>query len=604
MPKFHLSNHKSDKKINYWQELKKLINFFDPKKTKIFFIFIISFISCSAVIGANYLTGYIFDNYFHPAKLLNFDEKGFILMLIYLVICYALGQLFILITNWFSVKMAFRTASQMRQKAYDSLMKMPLSYFEKKNSGRLMSTLSNDIDNVAYGLLSFISQTMLTLCYTVLCLIFVFIYSPYLGLITLGLLPILYSFLIIFVKKAMPMFRKQQDSLSAVNGFVEEIIKGQHIINSFNRIEDVDLRFKQYNDDLVKPAMKAGIYSGITFPYSNFASMAIQMIAIAIGSIFVLKGINGGNGYLTIGSLSVIRIYLVMFTSQFIQTMNIFTTIQMGIASSSRVQELLELKPIIDNSKLNTIGNIKGDVKFENVDFSYTDDPKNLQLKHATFWAKKGQSIAIVGPTGAGKTTIVNLLSKFYQPLSGTIKIDDIDISTISESSWRDKISVVLQDTYLFKGTILENLRYGNLEASREQIINASKMAHADEFIMKLEKGYDTVIDQNGTILSQGERQLIAIARAILSNKDILILDEATSNVDVHTEQNIQKAMLNLMQGKTSFVIAHRLSTIVNATCILVINNGEIIEKGSHKELLAQKGMYEKMYHSNFEDND
>ncbi|MGX9340649.1 ABC transporter ATP-binding protein [Mycoplasma sp. 4044] len=592
------------RKISYWKEFKKMIKYFDKNELKTISIFFVSLLSAAVTVLANFLVGKLIDKFFLPNKIAGFDQNKFIIFLIYLAICYILGQAFILIINWFSAKMAMRAAAQMRLQSYKNLMKMPLSYFETKNSGQLMSTLTNDIDNVAMGLMTLISQAMITINFTIICLIAIFVTAPFIGLFTVALIPVLYTAMFLFIKFAMPAFHQQQISISMVNGFVEEIIKGQNIITSFNRQEEMIKRFKVHNDNLVKPAMKAGILGGITYPYSNLAAMILRLAVISLAAFLIMNNKSGGNGVMTLGALSAVNIYLVIFTNQFIQVMNVFSTIQMAVASSSRISEMMVLKPEIDNSKLLTITDIKGDIKFENVDFSYTNDPENLQLKKASFWAKKGQSIAIVGPTGAGKTTIVNLLSKFYQPLGGKILVDDRDLTQYSEESWRDNISVVLQDTFLFKGTIKENLRYGNLKATDEEIHEAAKLAHADEFIQKLEHGYDTVIDQSGSNLSQGERQLIAIARAILSNKDILILDEATSNVDVHTEKNIQKAMLNLMKGKTSFIIAHRLSTIVNSTCILVVDKGQIVEKGNHQELLALKGMYEKMYHSNFEDND
>ncbi|QJR44293.1 ABC transporter ATP-binding protein [Mycoplasma miroungirhinis] len=590
--------------INYYKEFKHLISLYDIPKYAIFLIYLITLIATSTIIATNYLIGWVFDKYFSSQALNKpLDTNNFILILITIAICYIISNLMILLTNIISVRSSQKAATQIRLKAYNKLMKMPISYFDKQNSGSLMSTLTNDIDMLAQGLLLVISKFMILINFTILSILLIFIISPYLALLSILLIIFLYSFAFIFLKIAMPQFRKRQDTLSNLNGYIEEIIKGQHLIRSFNKIEWVNKEFDKFNNSLVKPSLKANIFSQMVYPYSNFASMILQLIVTIVGTLLIINNKNGGNGILTFGNLIVITIYLKMFTNQLLESVDIVSSLQSAVASSSRIRELTNLKPQIDQTQLENINDFKGDVKFENVDFSYTNNPNKLQLKNATFWAKKGQTIAIVGPTGAGKTTIVNLLSKFYFPLNGNILLDNKNILSINEKSWREQISIVLQDTYLFKGTILENLRYGNLNATDEEIKQAAKTSFAEDFILKLDHNYNTIIDQTGSILSQGERQLISITRAILANKNILVLDEATSNVDTQTEKKIQSAMLHLMKGKTSFVIAHRLSTIVSATLILVVNNGEIIEKGTHQELMALNGFYTKMYNTGFENN-
>ena len=483
-------------------------------------------------------------------------------------------------------------------------MKMPVSFFDKSNKGEIMSVLSNDIDNVMLGLsgsLPFIFNIFFTL---IISLGFMFYYSTYLTLICLALFPILFLFVGILLTKAVPQWHKQQKRVGVINGYIEEHLAAQHLIKAYNQEKNINKEFKSKNDHLFKSSFKASLYTGIVWPYSHAATTLLQFLISMIGVIFALGKIPSGSGKeITVGILTSFSIYIRFMTIKINNLFENIGSIQIAITSATRIIAISKLKPSINEEKLDLLNNVEGQIEFKNVNFSYTNNLNDLQLKNASFLAKKGQVFAFVGPTGAGKTTIINLLSKFYLPLSGEILIDGYKSSDINEKSWRENISIVLQDTFLFKTSIMENLRYANQNASDDEIKEAAKISRADEFITNLENGYNEIILEGGQNLSQGQRQLLAITRAIIANKKILILDEATSNVDTRTEKNIQNAMLSLMKGKTSFIIAHRLSTIVNADKILVVNNGEIVEQGNHKELLTKKGFYEKLYNSSFSED-
>lgn len=506
--------------------------------------------------------------------------------------------------NMISIKGSLRAAYHMQNDAYKALMKMPISYFEAQNSGELMSALSNDAQNISNGAYVSISLIFNAVFTTIISLVFLLVLSPYLGTIVIVLVLISFIPILILLQKAVPEIQKQQARVAKLNGYIEEHLGAHHLIKAYSQEQNVKKEFVNRNQRLFKSSTKATIYTSIIYPYSNASSFLIQLIVATIGCVLALKNIGAGNGNdLTTGSLFSILIYIRLMNSKLTSLFENIGSFQLAIVSTGRVMRYVRLTPEVNEDELDIIENAQGNVEFRNVNFSYDKSSTNLQLKNASFKAKRGQVFAIVGPTGAGKTTIINLLSKFYLPNSGEVLIDGRSSHEIDEKSWRSQISIVLQDTFLFKNTVMENIRYANEKATDEEIKDAAKMSHASNFIEQLENGYDEVILEGGSNLSQGERQLLAITRAIVANKNILILDEATSNVDTKTEKIIQNAMLTLMKGKTSFVIAHRLSTIVNADQILVLDGGEIVERGTHKELLAKKGFYEKLYHSAFSED-
>ena len=589
------------------ESFKKLIWYINYKKIIFVSIIILNFLSSIFLATSTFLIGFVVDYAlgFNQLKVGGtFSNSKFIIGLSIMFLTYLFHHIFNLINELLANKASLIAARLMRSDAYKALMKMPVSFFDKSNKGEIMSVLSNDIDNVMLGLsgsLPFIFNIFFTL---IISLGFMFYYSTYLTLICLALFPILFLFVGILLTKAVPQWHKQQKRVGVINGYIEEHLAAQHLIKAYNQEKNINKEFKSKNDHLFKSSFKASLYTGIVWPYSHAATTLLQFLISMIGVIFALGKIPSGSGKeITVGILTSFSIYIRFMTIKINNLFENIGSIQIAITSSTRIIAISKLKPAINEEKLDLLHNVEGQIEFKNVNFSYTNNLNDLQLKNASFLAKKGQVFAFVGPTGAGKTTIINLLSKFYLPLSGEILIDGYKSSEINEKSWRENISIVLQDTFLFKTSIMENLRYANQNASDAEIKEAAKISRADEFITNLENGYNEIILEGGQNLSQGQRQLLAITRAIIANKKILILDEATSNVDTRTEKNIQNAMLSLMKGKTSFIIAHRLSTIVNADRILVVNNGEIVEQGNHKELLAKKGFYEKLYNSSFSED-
>ena len=589
------------------ESFKKLIWYINYKKIIFVSIIILNFLSSIFLATSTFLIGFVVDYAlgFNQLKVGGtFSNSKFIIGLSIMFLTYLFHHIFNLINELLANKASLIAAKLMRSDAYKALMKMPVSFFDKSNKGEIMSVLSNDIDNVMLGLsgsLPFIFNIFFTL---IISLGFMFYYSLYLTLICLVLFPILFLFVGILLTKAVPQWHKQQKRVGVINGYIEEHLAAQHLIKAYNQEKNINKEFKSKNDHLFKSSFKASLYTGIVWPYSHAATTLLQFLISMIGVIFALGKIPSGSGKeITVGILTSFSIYIRFMTIKINNLFENIGSIQIAITSATRIIAISKLKPAINEEKLDLLHNVEGQIEFKNVNFSYTNNLNDLQLKNASFLAKKGQVFAFVGPTGAGKTTIINLLSKFYLPLSGEILIDGYKSSEINEKSWRENISIVLQDTFLFKTSIMENLRYANQNASDAEIKEAAKISRADEFITNLENGYNEIILEGGQNLSQGQRQLLAITRAIIANKKILILDEATSNVDTRTEKNIQNAMLSLMKGKTSFIIAHRLSTIVNADRILVVNNGEIVEQGNHKELLAKKGFYEKLYNSSFSED-
>jgi len=545
-----------------------------------------AFTSGAALLGP-YLIGKAIDNYVVPHK-----SRGFLLMCLILLAVYALGALFTWLQQYIASSLSQHTVRDMRQDLFEKYQQLPIRFFDRKTHGELMSRATNDIENVSNTL----NQTMVQLVSSILMLvgsiIMMLTLSLWMTLVTVLIIPVITFITKSITKYTRRYFSGQQKELGEVNGYIQETMSGLKVIKTFGHEAKTIQAFHEKNDRLRDVGVKAQMLSGSMGPIMNATrNLSFVMIAAA-GSIFAYDHM------ITIGIIVSFLNYSNLFSQPINQLANQYNMLQSAVAGAERVFEILDLEPESQDGASGTSEKIKGEVEFEHVSFSYT--PGVSVLKNLTLHARPGQMIALVGPTGAGKTTIINLLTRFYDFQSGRILIDGKDIREFNKFDLRRQIGIVLQDAYVFAGTIRDNIRYGRLEATDEEVERAAKLANADSFIRKLPNGYNTYLQAEGSNISQGQRQLLTIARAMLADPAILILDEATSNVDTRTEFHIQAAMKSLMKGRTSFVIAHRLSTIREADMILVINHGEIIEKGSHQELLEQNGLYANLYQTQF----
>ncbi|MBQ2916264.1 MAG: ABC transporter ATP-binding protein [Clostridia bacterium] len=525
---------------------------------------------------------------------LHVDFEGLKKALVSMGIIYAFGVVFNFFQGWISATLSQQTVRKMRNDLFTKMSKLPVKYFDTHTHGELMSRLTNDVDNVSNTL----SQSLSTLVSSALTIIgslsMMLWYSPLMTLISLLAIPLGLWIVNLISKKTRKYFKRQQESLGDLNGHIEEMITGQKTVLAFSRTGIVIDEFDEINKKLRNYSISAQIWGGVVGPVMNM-----------IGNIsFTLVAISGGllaaNGVISVGTIQAFVQYSKQFTRPVSEVANQYAMIQSALSGAERVFEVMDTTPEEDAGRNNPfeVSEVKGNVVFENVNFGYNEE--KMVLKDFSIDVKAGEKIALVGPTGAGKTTVVNLITRFYDINSGTITLDGVNLEELPKDGLRSSIGIVLQDTVLFTGTIRDNIRFGRLDATDEEIVAAAKMAYADEFISRLPDGYDTELSEQGSNLSQGQRQLLSIARAILADPKILILDEATSSIDTRTEMHIQQAMIALMKGRTSFIIAHRLSTIRDADMILVIDSGRIVEKGSHASLLKQDGHYKKLYDMQF----
>lgn len=524
---------------------------------------------------------------------IDFGKVGTILLT--LLCLYIVSALFSFIQGFAMTQIAQKLTYKLRKDLSEKINKLPMNYFDKKTNGEVLSVITNDIDTLGMNLNQSVTQIITAVCTLVGILIMMLSISWQMTLISLIVMPIGAFLVKIIVGKSQKYFKKQQDYLGHVNGQVEEIYSGLTVVKAFNGEEKAKEEFSKANAELYRSAWRSQFLSGLMYPIMNFVSnIGYVGVAIAGGYLAI-------QGKITVGNIQSFIQYNKQFTQPINQIAQVSSMLQAMVAASERIFEFLEEKEEIETAKKGmTIEGLKGNIKFDHVKFGY--NPENIVIKDFNADVHEGQKIAIVGPTGAGKSTMVKLLMRFYDVTDGAILVDGHNVKDFKRGELRQMFGMVLQDTWLFNGTVKDNIKYGREDATDDEVIQAAKAAHVHHFIKTLPNGYNSVLSEETSGVSAGQKQLLTIARVILADPKILILDEATSSIDTRTEIEIQKAMDNLMKGRTSFIIAHRLSTIKNADLILVMDHGDIVEQGTHEELLAKGGFYEKLYNSQFED--
>jgi ATP-binding cassette, subfamily B, multidrug efflux pump len=584
-PMFHPSGVKAK---NTWGTLRRLWDYLKEQKRGLIFSTILVILGLALSLAGPYLMGLAIDRYIANSDLPGLARLSLIMLgvfLIWAVVQWAQSYLMAAVSQ--------RTVHQMRKALFSRLQRLPLRFFDRRAHGELMSRLTNDIENVSTVLSDSITQvisSVLTLVGTAAVMLLI---NWQLALVSLLTLPLMVLITQQISVRTLMGFREQQETLGKLNGMIEETISGERVVIAYNRTDTVKAEFEQSNRKLQKASTRAQALSLAIAPLTNFVNNTGYALIAGAGGWMAVQG------WVTVGVIAAFLNYAQQFTRPLTMLANLINTLQSALAGAERFFEVLdETSEPPDVPGAVPLDKIRGEVVFSDVEFGYEEDVP--VLKQVSLHAKPGQTIALVGPTGAGKTTIINLLSRFYDVDSGSIQVDGHDIRDVKRDDLRRQLGIVLQDTFLFSAPVMENIRYGKLDATDEEVIDAAKLANADHFIRSLPHGYATLLSEGASNLSAGQRQLLAIARAILADPGILILDEATSSVDTRTEKQIQEALLRLMEGRTSFVIAHRLSTIREADNILVISDGEIVESGSHAELLAQRGSYYHLYQSQF----
>lgn len=567
--------------------MKRLMGYLADKKWLLMLVMVISVFSTAMTILGTRINGLVVDN-----AIARGDLRGLAMVCLLLIGMYLAGAAGIFVQSRIMIRVSQGTTARLRQDLFVKQQRLPIPYFDTHASGDLMSRLTNDIDNISTALSQNLTQFFNGIVNIAGILIAMILLEPYLTLISLAALPAMFLITSGLSRFTRKIYVLQQNQIGELNGYVEEMLSGQKAILLFGREETVKAKFADYNQKLKKSAVLTFIGTGALGPSINLINNLTYLIVAVAGGYFVVKGST------TAGVVFSFLLYMRNFARPINELSNLFTTIQGALAGAERVFEVMDEKAEADQPDAKPLDQVRGHVILDNACFSYI--PGKPVLRHASLEAHPGTVTAIVGPTGAGKTTLISLLAKFYDLDEGRITIDGKDLTALTRDSVRKAVGIVLQDTFLFSESVRDNIRYGRQDATEAEILEAAKLANAHPFIERLEHGYDTILSDNGENLSQGQRQLLSIARVILAKPAILVLDEATSSVDTRTELKIQEAMLKLMAGRTSFVIAHRLSTIRNADQILVVKEGEIIERGRHQELLDRNGFYATLYNSQF----
>lgn len=579
---------------------RRLLTYLQPRRLHLMAVFLTAILSTIFLIVGPKLMGKVTTKLFEgammkwkglPGAAIDFTYIKNILLL--LVGLYIISALFSYLQQYIMSDVSQKVVYDLRTEVSEKLSRLPLKYYDEHSHGDTLSRVTNDIDTIGSTLQQSITQFITSIVTIIGIIIMMLTISPVLTLISVVSIALSIFVLKPIMLRSQKYFANQQKSLGQLNGHIEEMYTGHQIIKAFGHEEKAKETFDEVNEKLYDAGWRAQFISGIIMPLMMFVSNLGYVFICIVGGIYVTKG------FIAIGDIQAFIQYSRQFSQPITQTANIANIIQSTIAAAERVFELLdEQEEVKEATNLTNLPTVKGHVVFEHVGFGYKEAA--LLIRDMNLDVKPGQIVAIVGPTGAGKTTLINLLMRFYELKGGAITIDEVDTRKLSRENLRAMFGMVLQDTWLFNGTIRENIAYGRLDATDEEIREAAKAAYADHFIRTLPNGYDTVLNEDASNISQGQRQLLTIARAILADPAIMILDEATSSVDTRTEVHIQKAMTRLMQGRTSFVIAHRLSTIKDADLILVMNQGTVIEQGTHYELLQQNGFYADLYNSQF----
>ncbi|MGG1658112.1 ABC transporter ATP-binding protein [Brevibacillus sp. NRS-1366] len=574
---------------NFSGTLKRLWQAFGREKKRLPLVFIIVFVDALLMLSAPYLIGVSIDAMTGGEEALSFLS----IFILALLGSYILDGALTFLQGWMIAGISQRIVTNLRQALFEKLQKLPVAFFDSRTHGELMSRLTNDIDNVSSSISQSTTQLMSGAIVLLGSLVMMLVLSPILTLACLITVPLVFLLTRTIAKRTSVLFKNQQIELGKLNGHIEETISGIQVVKAFNHEQKAIADFHAINDRLCEVGMKAQVWSGFLMPILNVINnLGFAMVAI-VGGVLAVKGL------ITVGVIASFLAYSRQFVRPLNDLASIFNVLQSGVAGAERVFEVLDEKEEpADAADAALLQQPKGHVVFDNVSFGYR--PDQMILKNVSFEAQAGTSTALVGPTGAGKTTIVNLLTRFYDVTSGHIYLDGKEIKEYTRDSLRRSFGFVLQDTYLFSGTIKENIKYGKPDATDPEMEAAAALANADVFINRLPKRYDTLLTENGGNLSQGQRQLLAIARVILAKPSLLILDEATSSIDTRTELHIQDALLGIMKGRTSFVIAHRLGTIRDADTIMVVDRGELVEKGNHDSLIEQQGIYYQLFYNQF----
>ena len=535
-----------------------------------------------------YLMGQAIDNFIGKG-----DMPGLARILQLLIGIYALASLGTWLQEYTVAGIAQRVVRDIRTDLFGRLQTLSLRYFDQHTHGEIMSRLTNDVDNISMVLSSSVTNLISSVLSLVLVATMMFVINVRMALVAMIITPMIAVTTRWLAARTRQGFRDQQENLGILNGLIEETITGQRVVKAYGREDEAIRAFDEANAKLRVASTRAQTFAGIGGPLMNAISNTGRTIVVCTGGLLAVQGLA------TVGTIAAFISYSDRFAWPLNQLGQLYNSIQSALAGAERVFQTMDESPDLpDAPDARPLTHIAGEVVLDDVSFGY--EPGVPVLKHVSLRAAPGETIALVGPTGAGKTTVINLLTRFYDVDSGAIKVDGNDIRLYPKDDLRRKLGIVLQDNFLFADTVMSNIRYGRLDATDDEVKAAAQLANAEQFIHRLPQGYETVLTERGSNLSHGQRQLIAIARAILADPDILILDEATSNVDTRTEKHVQDALLRLMEGRTSFVIAHRLSTIRDANQVLVVNGGEIIERGTHESLLAQGGFYSRLYHSQF----